>query len=136
MNPALASTFWDATFSWEVAARSVRSPVPRCRDLAQLPDGRGRHAAAGGLLRDPVAEGGRAVLEVVEVEPAQNRAIIGDEHVEGAGAGLLVSQHGAMPAGKLVEELVTAIGDRSSEIGAVRQFEGQDRGGMASIQLL
>ena len=64
-------------------------PVPRCRQLAQLPDGRGRHAAAGGLLRDPVAEYGSAVRQAVQVEPAQYRAIISDEYVEGADAGLL-----------------------------------------------
>src|SRR5450759_5894663 len=72
-------------------------PVPRRRQPAQLPDGRGRHAAAGDVLRDPVAEFGSAVLEGVQVEPAQDRAILGDEHVEGADAGLLLSQQGAVP---------------------------------------
>jgi len=41
-----------------------------------------------------------------------------------------------MPVGELVEILVTAIGDRGGEPGAVRQLEGQDRRGMASAQLL
>src|SRR5437764_708434 len=97
--------------------------------------GAGRRAAgarprarrAGGLLRDPVAESGGAVLEVVQVEPAQNRAVIGDEHVEGAAAGLLLGQQGAVPGGELVEELVATVRDRSGEPGAVRQLEGQDR---------
>jgi hypothetical protein len=41
-----------------------------------------------------------------------------------------------VPAGELVEELIAAVGDRSSEIGAVHQLESQDRRGMASMQLL
>jgi hypothetical protein len=40
-----------------------------------------------------------------------------------------------VPVGKLVEELVAAVGDRSGEAGAVHQLEGQDRRGMASLQL-
>ena len=43
-------------------------PVPLRRHPAQFPDGRGRHAAAGGLLRDPVAEYGSAVLQAVQVD--------------------------------------------------------------------
>jgi hypothetical protein len=33
-------------------------------------------------------------------------------------------------------ELVAPVRDRGSEVGAVRQLEGQDRRGMTSIQLL
>jgi hypothetical protein len=87
----LVSTLWEAVLSWEVAARSVRSPCRAAAIRHSSPYGLGRHAAAGGLLRDPVAEFGGAVLKVVQVEPAQNRAVIGDEHVEGTDAGLLVS---------------------------------------------
>src|SRR4029077_17782610 len=67
---------------------------------------------------------------------AQNRAVLSDEHVEGADAGLLLSQQGAIPVGELVEELVATVRDRSSEVGAVHQLEGQDRRGMAGTQLL
>jgi hypothetical protein len=95
----------------------------RRRQTAQLPDGRGCHAAACDVLRDPVAKSGSAVLEVVQVEPAQNRAVLGDEHVEGADAGLLLSQQGAVPVGELVEELITAVGDRGGEVGAVGQTD-------------
>ena len=90
------------------AARAAPPP-------AQLPDGRGRHAAARDVLRDPVAECRGAVLEVVQVEPAQDRAILGDQHVEGADAGFLLSQQGAVPLGELVEELVAAVGDRAAK---------------------
>ncbi|MGI9005291.1 MAG: hypothetical protein ACR2FU_03680 [Streptosporangiaceae bacterium] len=41
-----------------------------------------------------------------------------------------------MPLGELVEEVVAAVGDRGSEVGAVRQLEGQDRRGMVSMQPL
>ena len=43
-------------------------PVPRRRCPAQFPDRPGCNAAAGGLLRNPVAESGGAVLEVVQVD--------------------------------------------------------------------
>jgi hypothetical protein len=68
------------------------------------------------MLRDPVAEISSAVLEVVQIEPAENRAILSDEHVEGTDAGLLLSQRGAVPVGELVEEIVTAVGDRGREV--------------------
>jgi hypothetical protein len=88
------------------------------------------------VLRDPVAEFRTAALHVVQVEPAQDRAIAVDEHPAGAGAGLLLSQQGPVPVGELGVELVAAVGDRGPEIGAVRQFEGRDRRGVASIQPL
>jgi hypothetical protein len=49
---------------------------------------------------------------------------------------LLLSQKGAVPLGEVVVELVTAVGVRGREVGAVRQLEGQDRRGMASMQPL
>ena len=41
-----------------------------------------------------------------------------------------------MPLGELVEELIAAVGDEGSEVGAVRQLEGQDRRGMVGMQPL
>lgn len=73
-------------------------PVPRHRQSAQLSDGRGRHAPAGDVPRDSVAELSGAIPEPVQVEPAQNRAILGNEHIEGATAGLLLGRQGAVPA--------------------------------------
>jgi hypothetical protein len=67
---------------------------------------------------------------------AQDRAILGDEDVEGADAGLLLGQQRAVPLGELVEELIAPVRDRGSEVGAVRQFEGQDRRGMVGSQAL
>jgi hypothetical protein len=108
----------------------------RRRQTAQLPDDRGRHAAASDMLRDPVADLSSAILEAVQVEPAQNRAILSNEHVEGADAGLLLGQQGIVPLGEPVEELVTAVGDRGGEVDAVGQLEGEDRRGMAGSQAL
>src|SRR5580765_3691069 len=88
------------------------------------------------MLRDPVAEFRGVVLDVDQVEPAEYRAVLGDEHVEGASAGLLLSQQRVVPAGELGEEVVTAVGYRGSEVGAVRQLEGQDRRGMTGMQPL
>ena len=43
----------------------MRSPCRAAASPAQLLDGRGRHAAAGAVLGNPVAEFGGAVLELV-----------------------------------------------------------------------
>jgi len=80
--------------------------VPRRRQPAQLPNGRGRHAAAGDVLRHPVAKVRHAILDVDQVEPAEHRAVLGDEYVESTDAGLLLSQQGVVPVGELVEEVV------------------------------
>jgi hypothetical protein len=90
-------------------------PVPRRRQAAQLQDGRGRQAATGHVPRDPVAEHGAAVLEVVQMEPAQNRAVLGDEHVEHADAGLLLGQQGLEPVGEPVEVGVAAVRDQAAK---------------------
>ncbi len=95
-------------------------PVPCRRQPAQLPQGRSRHAATGDMLRYPVAELRGSVLDLVEVEPAQYRTVLVDEHIEGAAAGLLLDQQSAVPLRELIVELVAAVGDRSGEVRAVR----------------
>jgi len=47
-------------------------PVLRRRQPAQFPHRRGCHATARDVLRDPVAELRGAVLDGVQVEPAQD----------------------------------------------------------------
>jgi hypothetical protein len=91
---------------------------------------------AGDVLRDPVAEIRGAVPDDEQVEPAQDRAVLGDEDVVGADAGLLLGQQGAVPVGEPVEVLIAAVVDEGGEVGAVRQLEGQDRVGVVSTQLL
>jgi hypothetical protein len=88
------------------------------------------------VLRDPVAELSRAILEAVQVEPAQDRAVLGDEYVEGADAGLLLGQQGTVALGEPIVELITAVGDRGGEVDAVGQLEGEDRRGMVGSQAL
>ena len=106
------------------------------RDPAQFPNAGGRHAAAGHLPRDPVAEVRAAVTELVQVEPAKDRAVLGDQHVEGAEAGRLLGQHGPVPVGEMREVVVAAIVDEASEVVAVRQLKVQDRRAMVGAQLL
>jgi hypothetical protein len=88
------------------------------------------------MLRDPVAEFRSVVIDSDQVEPAEYRAILGNEHVQGAHAGLLLSQQGVVPVGELSEEVIAAVGYRGSEVGPVRQFEGKDRRGMTGMQPL
>jgi hypothetical protein len=47
-----------------------------------------------------------------------------------------VSNESFRPLGELAEELIAAVGDEGGEVGTVRQLEGQDRRGMASMQAL
>ncbi len=63
----------------------------RGREPAQFLHGRGRDAATRDVLRDPVSEHGGAVLKIEQVEPAEHRAIVADEHVEDARASLLLA---------------------------------------------
>jgi hypothetical protein len=91
---------------------------------------------AGDVLRDPVAEIRGAAGGEEQVEPAQDRAVVGDEHVVGADAGLLLGQQGPVPVGEPVEVLIAAVVDEGGEVGTVRQLESQDRVGVVSTQLL
>ena len=92
--------------------------------------GRGRHAAMRDLLRYPISEFGGAVPKIDKVEPTEHHAILADEHVEDAGASLLLGQQGLVLLGEVVEELIAAVRDKGGEVGAVRQLEGQDRRGV------
>jgi hypothetical protein len=65
-------------------------PVPLGRDPAQFLHGRGRHSTTSDVLRDPVPKHGRAVFEIAQVEQSEHRAIFTDQHVEDAGASLLL----------------------------------------------
>ena len=76
------------------------------------------------------------VLDVDEVEPAEYRAVLGDEHVVGALASVLLRQPGLVPVGELLEELITTIGHRSGEVGAVRELELQDCWSVVGSQTL
>ena len=102
--------------------------VPACREPTQFPDSRGRDAASGDVLRDPVAEFGRVVLDVDQIEPAQHGAVLTDEHVEGTDASVLLGQQGVVPLGEAVEELVAAVGDRGREVGRLASSKARTCG--------
>jgi hypothetical protein len=65
-------------------------------------------------LRDPVSEHGRAVLKIDQVEPAEHRAIIADEHAEDADARIL-GQQCVVLLGELVVERIAAVGDKAAK---------------------
>jgi hypothetical protein len=88
------------------------------------------------LLCDPISELGRAVLKIEQVEPAQHRAIVADEHMEDTGASVLFGQQGVELLGEVIEELIPPIGDKRGKVTAVRQFEGQDRRGVVGAEAL
>jgi hypothetical protein len=110
--------------------------VPRRSELAQFPHGGSGHAAAGYVLRDPVAELCGAILEVNQIEPAEHRAVFVDEHVEDAGAALLLREERLVAVGEVVEVVIATVGDRPGEVGPVRPFEGQHRLGMVGAEAL
>jgi hypothetical protein len=53
----------------------------------------------------------------------RERRMLPDEYAEDADASLLLSQQGGVPLGELVEERITAVGDKSGEIGVLRPPE-------------
>ena len=135
-NPARLSTLRDAALSWVVAALSVRRPYRAAarRHSSRTVAVATPRPAACCATRYPKLR--RVVLDEHQVEPAQYRAILGDEHVEGADAGLLLGQQRAVPLAELREELVATVGDRGGEVRAVRELEGEHRVGMVGSQAL
>lgn len=77
-------------------------------------------------MRDPATQLRYAVADEHEVEPTKDGPVVRDEHVAGPVASLLICQQGVVPLGELLEELVATVGDRSSEVGAIRDLEIQD----------
>jgi hypothetical protein len=93
-----------------------------------------RHASD--LFRNPVTQLRYAVRDEHEVEPTEDNPGLGDEHVVRTVAALLLCQPGVVPLGELFEELITTIGDRSSEVGAIRGLEIQDCRSVVGSQTL
>src|SRR5580693_4938088 len=56
--------------------------------------------------------------------------------MEDTGASVLFGQQRVETLGEVIEELITPIGDKRRKIGAVRQFEGQDRRGLVGAEAL
>ena len=120
----------------EVAALRACSPCCAAANPHSSRTVAGRDPVAGNVLGDPVAEFCGAAPDEDQVEPAHDRAIPGNEHVEGAYAGVLFSQQGAVPVVELVEELIAAVGDAGGEVGAIGPLEGQYRRRVVGAQPL
>jgi hypothetical protein len=110
--------------------------VPGGGEHAQVTDGRGRNPATGDLLRDAIAEGRGIVADEHQVEPPQDRPVLGDEYVVRTLARLLLGQSGVVLLREVLEVVVTTVGDREHEVAAVGQLEVQDRRGVVGPQEL
>jgi hypothetical protein len=98
----------------------------RC-DLAKLAYRRWCDALTSGAPSYPVGDLGTSVLDVVEVEPADDLTVVVDEDEERAVACVLLSERVLETRSELFEERVATVRDRGSEVRAVVSFEGQYR---------
>ena len=113
-----------------------RQPVLRRSELDDRAHrGRGESLAAG-LLRDPVAELSRPVLEVDQVHPADHRTGLVHQDVELADPGLLLGQAGRVNGREGREVLVTAVPHPRGEVLAVLQLEREDGVGVRGGETL
>jgi len=110
--------------------------VPVHRQAAHFPHGRGRYAPARDVPRDPVAKIRGTAPGEIQVEPAQDRAILSNEHIISALTGILLSKQRPVLLGEMLKEAVTPVSDKSREVVAVRQLKGQDSRFMAGPEQL
>jgi hypothetical protein len=103
-------------------------PVSRRGERADVAHGRSRDAAPGDMLCNAVPQLRDSSFDEHQVEPAKDRSVLGEEHVIGAVAGLLVGQEGVVPLGELLEVRVAPVGDRSREVGAVGRSKARIAG--------
>ncbi len=104
-------------------------------EVAELADRRGGHAPAGRLLGQAEADFGGAVLQVVEVEAAQDLAVVGDQDVETQCRPSACSSSTALVVvGERGEVVVAPVFDGAREEGAVVGLEDQERAGVVGPQ--
>ncbi len=94
------------------------------RELTEFLHTRGRNTSARDVLRNPVPDIGRAVIDLVEIETTQYRSFVVDEHVKHASSGLLFGQLGVVLIGEIQKIFVTAVGNRSGKVRSICQFKG------------
>lgn len=111
------------------------SKIGRCQ-LAQQANRHRGQASSGCPFGDAITEFRRTSLGKDQVEAADNRTVVLDQHVVRAEAGLLLGQQSIEALGEVLIELVAAIGDPFREISAVCQFEVQYSGCVLSTQPL
>ena len=90
------------------------------RDVRQLLYSSGGNSSACDILRDPVADGSGAVMNLIEIETSTYRAILIDKHVIGTGPRLLFGQPCGVLLVKTAEVLIAAIGNVCREVGTIR----------------
>ena len=100
--------------------------VAEAGQVAGPADGFGSEAAARELAANAVTDLGFAVADVDEVDPADDRAVVGDQDVEAVGARGLHRQQGVVTSGIVGEELVAPVRDRRGEVLAVDRLELED----------
>jgi hypothetical protein len=86
------------------------------------------------MLRDPIAQVRGAVFQVVQIEPAEHRAVRGEKHVEDTGTGLLLGEQSVEALGEPPVERIAPVRDGGREVGPVLLLERQDRGGVVGAQ--
>jgi hypothetical protein len=78
-------------------------------------------------LRNAITDLRGPIHDVVEVESAQYRPVLIDEHMKDSDAPLLVGQEHTVPVREFDEEIVAAIVDRFGEVRAVRSLKIEER---------
>lgn len=87
-------------------------------------------------LGHPISDPRHPTLEVIQVEPTDDRSIVIDEDREDALPSLLLGQQGTMVLRKRLVELIASVGDRPCEVGAVLQLERTERLEVPGVQTL
>ena len=121
---------------WPGRARGRRSrptwPPGSCagRRLSPRPGTAGRRSPSRRHDRRPVGRpdgrGARAVFDAPQVEPADDRAVVRDEHVVRALPGVLLHALIGLPVGEVLEVLVASVRDEPGEVRPVGQLESED----------
>ena len=108
-----------------------------CGAAAEITQRLGGDAASGDLFSYAVTHAGGAVLDVVEVETSDDRCgVVIDEHIERAGAAGLLRQESIVMLAERRKELITAVVDEPSEVGAIVNLEETNRVQVVSSQQL
>jgi len=79
------------------------------------------------LLGNSITDPGRAIQHVIEIEAAHHHTPFINEHVEGAGSGLLLGHQFSMPFREPFEEGIASVADRLGEVRAIAPLKSEDR---------
>ncbi len=94
------------------------------------------NAATRDSFGDPVADLGSAILNVIEVEPTDDRSIAVNEHEEDTDSSVLLFEKRAVALWKRLEKLIAPIGPRPRKVSAVLELEGKYRIQVTASQTL